>query len=451
MIRHLLESYGYLALFLLVALEGLGVPLPGEAALLTAAAYAATGHLSIVAVIMAAAAGAIAGGVGGYWIGRTGGLALVQRYGRVWRLDETKLDRARDFFRRHGGKAVFFGRFVALLRMWAALVAGVARMPFGRFALYAVVGGVCWAAVVGTLGYVFGRNLPQLEHAVGHAGTLAALLVALIVALVLGGRWIARQRDTIWAWISETARRLGTSAVVRQLWEQHPRLWAFVTRRFAAGEYLGLHLTLGLGLSLGALWLFGGVAEDVIHHDPLTQFDLALAEELHAHASAIGVRVATAISLLGSPGVITIWSVALGILLLVQGRRLLLGGWIAALAGGGLLDAVLKLVFHRPRPIWNAPLATAHGWSFPSGHAMGSLIAYGMLAYLLVLVLQKRRSRIAVVVSAAVLVLLIGCSRLYLGVHYFSDVIGGYAAGAVWLAACISGLEVARRKPLASG
>src|SRR5882724_5473733 len=170
MIRHLLESYGYLALFLLVALEGLGVPLPGEAALLTAAAYAATGHLSIVGVIMAAAAGAIAGGVGGYWIGRTGGLALVQRYGRVWRLDEAKLDRASDFFRRHGGKAVFFGRFVALLRMWAALLAGVARMRYGRFALYTVAGGVCWAAVVGALGYAFGRNLPQLERTLGHAG-----------------------------------------------------------------------------------------------------------------------------------------------------------------------------------------------------------------------------------------------------------------------------------------
>jgi membrane-associated phospholipid phosphatase len=154
----------------------------------------------------------------------------------------------------------------------------------------------------------------------------------------------------------------------------------FCYRRFAAGEYLGLHLTLGLGLSLGALWLFGGVAEDVIHHDPLTQFDLALAEKLHAHAGAIGVRAATAISLLGSAGIITIWSLGLGILLLAHGRRLLLGGWIAALAGGGLLDGVLKRVFHRPRPSWNAPLVTAHGWSFPSGHAMGSLIAYGMLA-----------------------------------------------------------------------
>src|SRR5262245_44791559 len=344
MIRHLLESYGYLALFLLVALEGLGIPLPGEAALLTAAAYAATGPLSIVAVIMVAAVGAVAGGAGGYWIGRTGGLALIRRYGRLWRLDEAKLDRARTFFGHHGGKAVFLGRFVALLRMWVALLAGVARMPYGWFVLYTVVGGVCWAAIFGTLGYVFGRNLPQLEHTVGHAGVLAVLLVPLLVALTLGGRWIARERDAIWTRIGETGRHLGASPPVRRLREQHPRLWAFVAQRFAAGEYLGLHLTVGLALSLGALWLFGGVAEDVIHHDPLTQFDLALAQVLHAHAGAIGVRVATAVSLLGSPSVITVWGLALGILLLLQGRRLLLGGWIAALAGGSLLEAVLKRV-----------------------------------------------------------------------------------------------------------
>jgi membrane protein DedA with SNARE-associated domain/membrane-associated phospholipid phosphatase len=446
-IQRLLETYGYLAVLLLVGLESLGIPLPGETALLTAAAYAAAGHLSIVGVIGAAATGAVLGDAGAYWIGRSGGLALVRRHGRLFRVDEAKLERAQQFFRRHGGKTVFFGRFVSLLRMLAALLAGVSRMPYGRFSLYNVTGGICWALLFGSLGYAFGRHLPQLEHAIGQAGALVVLLAALLVALILAGRWVVNHAADLRAWIARSIERIGASPFVRRLRERHPKAWSFVARRFAATEYLGLHLTVGLGLSLGALWLFGGIAEDIIHHDPLTQFDLTIAGAFHRHASPLGVGIAKGVSLLGSPDFIAVWGLGVVALLLVRRQYLLLGGWIAALAGGGLLDVALKRVFHRTRPTWDVPLLTARGWSFPSGHAMGSLVAYGMLSYLLVRELHGRRRRSAVIAGATVLVLLIGLSRMYLGVHYFSDVIGGYAAGVVWLAACISGLEVVRRKP----
>ena len=125
---------------------------------------------------------------------------------------------------------------------------------------------------------------------------------------------------------------------------------------------------------------------------------------------------------------------------------MLLFGWVAALAGGALLDVALKLIFRRPRPTWDMPFLAEEGWSFPSGHAMGSLVAYGMLAYLLVLHPKSKGARLAILAITALLVLAIGFTRLYLGVHYFSDVIAGYAAGTVWLAVCISGLEVLRRK-----
>jgi len=451
-IQRLLETYGYLAVLLLVGLESLGIPLPGETALLTAAAYAAAGHLSIAGVIAAAAIGAMLGDAGAYWIGRTGGLALVRRYGQFFRVDETKLERAQQFFRRHGGKTVFFGRFVSLLRMLAALLAGVTRMPYGRFSLYNVTGGICWALLVGSLGYAFGRHLPQLEHAIGQAGTLVVLLAALLVVLILAGRWAVDNGIEIRAWVTRSIERIGASPLLRRLRERHPKAWSFVARRFAATEYLGLHLTIGLLLSLGALWLFGGIAEDIIHHDPLTQFDLTIADAFHRHASPTGVTIAKGVSLLGSPIFIAAWGLVVVGLLLVRRLYLLLGGWIAALAGGGLLDVALKQMLHRTRPTWDVPLLTARGWSFPSGHAMGSLVAYGMLAYLLVVrEAHPRRQRVAVIACAALLILLIGLSRIYLGVHYFSDVVGGYAAGVVWLAACISGLEVVRRRPQGPG
>jgi undecaprenyl-diphosphatase len=125
---------------------------------------------------------------------------------------------------------------------------------------------------------------------------------------------------------------------------------------------------------------------------------------------------------------------------------IVLVGWIAAFTGGSLLNQVLKLVIQRPRPPYAAAYLHHFSWSFPSGHAMLSLIGYGMLAYLLVVLWVHRRSlQVAIVLGATLLIAAIGLSRLYLGVHYFSDVVGGYAAGVLWLSTCISGLEVARR------
>src|SRR2546428_12522288 len=135
-ISGLVASSGYVVLFVLVALESLGIPLPGETALLSAAALAALGHLSIWAVVGTATAAAVIGDNAGYWIGRRWGIALLRRYGRVLHVDESHLERARGFFDRHGAKAVFFGRFIALLRTWAAVLAGVGRMPYGTFMLY---------------------------------------------------------------------------------------------------------------------------------------------------------------------------------------------------------------------------------------------------------------------------------------------------------------------------
>jgi undecaprenyl-diphosphatase len=160
----------------------------------------------------------------------------------------------------------------------------------------------------------------------------------------------------------------------------------------------------------------------------------------------ISLFVFGAVTTIGSPVTVAVIGVCVAVALLVQRRRTLLAGWTIALGGAGLLNETLKAVVHRARPP-HAALTLHHlSFSFPSGHAMGSTVGYGMLAYLLLLACRGRTVRVMVIVLATMLILLIGISRLYLGVHYLTDVLGGYAAGGAWLSACVTGTDIARRR-----
>lgn len=190
LVLSLVATYGYVVVLLLVMAESAGLPLPGETALLVAGAFAATGKLALPGVVAAAATGAVLGDTAGYWIGRTSGLALLRRHGRWVRFDEQKLARAEDFFTRHGDKTVFFGRFVPVGRIFSAVLAGISRMRYRRFLLWNAAGGLTWASLMGTLGFLFGHQLPLIERLVGQFGL--ALLV--LLALVLVARIIFHNR-----------------------------------------------------------------------------------------------------------------------------------------------------------------------------------------------------------------------------------------------------------------
>jgi len=176
LINHLLQSYGYYAVFVFIALESLGIPLPGETTLIAAAIYAgSTGRLNIAVVFLVAAAAAILGDNAGYWIGRSGGQRLVGRY----------------LFARHGGKVVFFGRFVTVLRTYAAFLAGLNTMHWRRFTAFNAAGGVAWAAV-----YAFGAfSLGAAATGVGQTITLVGLGISAVLTaagIVLARRWMRR-------------------------------------------------------------------------------------------------------------------------------------------------------------------------------------------------------------------------------------------------------------------
>ena len=177
-----LATYGYLAVFLIVAMESAGIPMPGETVLITAAILAGQGTLRIYGVIGAAAAGAIIGDNCGYWIGREFGFPLLYRYGHYIHLDERRLKLGQYLFLKHGGKVVFFGRFVAVLRAFAAFLAGVNRYNWEEFFLYNAAGGIVWATIFGLGGFWLGRAFEHYARPVAVAALIAAVIGAVLAA-----------------------------------------------------------------------------------------------------------------------------------------------------------------------------------------------------------------------------------------------------------------------------
>jgi membrane protein DedA with SNARE-associated domain len=181
-IQHIIVTWGYTAVFVVVMLESAGIPLPGETILVSAAAFAGNRHaLNPAYIIAAAAGGAILGDNIGFWVGRELGTVVLTKWGDLVGLDARKRKLGRYLFARHGGKIVFFGRFVALLRAFAALLAGANGFPPWRFFFFNAAGGIVWAAIFGTGGYFLGEGIRRIAGPFGWA----ALAVAAVCAIVL--------------------------------------------------------------------------------------------------------------------------------------------------------------------------------------------------------------------------------------------------------------------------
>jgi len=194
-VQHLIASAGLLVLFALIAIESAGVPVPGETALIAAGVLAARGDMNIAAVIAVAAAAAIIGDNVGYWIGRTGGRKALESFGPIKRLGDRAIPFSERFFERHGAKAVFLGRFVAVLRVTAAWLAGISHMPWWRFLFWNALGGICWATLVGLVTYYVGRTAAD---AISHYGFIGGAVALGLMALLFVGvhfwrRWTMKQ------------------------------------------------------------------------------------------------------------------------------------------------------------------------------------------------------------------------------------------------------------------
>jgi membrane-associated phospholipid phosphatase len=219
----------------------------------------------------------------------------------------------------------------------------------------------------------------------------------------------------------------------------------FLGARLSPEGYLGLHLTIGLLVIVAAGWWFGDIAEDMSRNAATRGLDDNITAWFVAHGTPLLTSAARIITFFGSVGFLTSASLLTGLVLARRRSFYRLLALALAVGGGALLNLALKHSFHRQRPILENPLVTLSSYGFPSGHTMGATVFYGVLALCVTYWIRGWSRRVAVGWAAAFVIALIGASRIYLGAHYFTDVIGAIAVGLAWLAFSWTGVETLRR------
>jgi undecaprenyl-diphosphatase len=288
------------------------------------------------------------------------------------------------------------------------------------------------------------EDAAEIERAAQFLATHAVLLlglsllaaVAAFVAIVAAVRFVARYQDLLLTTFTTVLQRARRIQLLNQVLTR--------TSVLIPNAYIGLHLTLGLLLAI-AVMVFAALAEELLAGGEMATFDVAFARALHDESSPGWERFFSTVSWFGSTPVLAIAAGGVAAVLLVKRRTVLAIGWLAAQGGGGLLNRTLKETFERTRPEFADPLLLS-SWSFPSGHAMGTFIFCGLGCYLM---MRERRSWTSAAIAVGIAVawcVVMAFSRLYLGVHFASDVVAGLFAGAAWVAVCVSALEVARRR-----
>ena len=228
----------------------------------------------------------------------------------------------------------------------------------------------------------------------------------------------------------------------RKRWERHVR---FLQARLSPSGYMGLHLTVGMFAIILSCWCFNEIAEGVAGDGILPALDHGASLLVQSYASPAVTLTAKAISLAGSVAFLSFASFCAAIVFIKKGWRDAVLGLALTMIGGGLLNTVLKQFFARERPIFEKPLVHLSTFAFPSGHTMGATLFYMFLAAVIAYAMKSRRIRLLAFSCAMVIVALIGATRIYLGAHFFTDVIGAIAAGLAWLAFCWTAVETLRK------
>ncbi len=441
-ISHTLGAWTYLLVGVFAFAETgafVGLVVPGETVMLLGGAVAGQGAIDIYLLIAIAWFAAWLGDTTSFFLGRRLGREFVMRHGPRFGISHERFEKVEDYFGRHGGKTIFIGRWISLVRAFAPFIAGSSGMGYRAFVPYSILGTGLWASLHILIGYFFSRSI----ETAGHYAARGAFLLATLIALVAGTVFVVRRlrveenREAVVRWLERHRATSWAVALARR--PQFRFLWDRVTPGGTFGlEFTSLMATL-------AVALFVLIAYTVIvGGDPGPTPGDETASDLVGHIQTQALTsVAKVIAFLGSGGFV--WGLTLVCGALLAWRRRWTEFWVL-LAGMTITQAgIVELQDAVGRPHPPDPLASSSSSSFPSGHAARSVF-YLWLAATIVLRLRPGMARAtAVVVAGLALTALVGLSRVYLDVHYLSDVSGGWALGAAAFAFCAAvGLVVSQ-------
>ncbi len=386
----LLDHWGYIIIFFASIAETLpilGTFIPGHTIIILGGFLAKIGVLKLETVIFVAAFGVVFGDLLAYYIGRKYGYDFVIRYGKYFFLNEKKYEKTKNLVSEHAGKALIVGRFSPFTRALAAFLAGIYKIKFPKFIFYSIVGGVSWSTLSVFLGYIVGQGF---EGAAKYFGRIVLTALILIVLIFLAYRTLNKRRQV------------------------------FVKKH---SLYLVLNAT--------AIYIFSKMVEDYFDRESTYRLDLWITQNIISVWQPWLNKLMIIVTNVLSPESLLI------VALLAAAYYFVKKNWYNAIlifmssAGGLILGAISKQLVGRLRPIGG--LVSESGLSFPSQHSLMALIFFSLVMFLFTKKIKNKLLKGLFIFSNIFLIILVGFSRIYLRVHYFSDVVAGFALGLFWL------------------
>ncbi len=387
---HVLSYWWYWIILLATVLESspiLGLLIPGQLIVMLGGFLAKEGVLDLGDVILIAGIGAVLGDLIGYLLGKRYGESFITKYGKYLFFKKSHFEKTKELMKNHAGKTLVIGRFNSLTRAFAPFVAGSTNVSFSRFLTYNIIGGISWAISFGLIGYTFGKSYEVASEYIGKFIFIAIVLSILIIYLY---KFINKRRHIFTRY----------------------HLYALI-------------------LNITSLYLFSKMIEDIIAKEMITKLDVWINTNIVFLWNPTLNRIMIFITNIISPINLFILLIILFAVLVYKKKwycSLLL---LFSVVGGLLFVLVTKLTIHRARP--ENALIEVSGYSFPSSHATMAIIFFLLLIYSFKDDIKNKMLRHVFIYFNIVLFLLVGISRVYLNVHWFSDIIGGFSLGLFWL------------------